>query len=170
MSEDELNWGDILGQVAFEEFLAYLSRYPVTDWNEYLPGCANSPLMEALLGEREDSRIIRYLIEHGADVNSGDPEDGISPIHFAALHNSPECLSYLLSVGADVNQPNFSDEPYRPIHHAAWNSNLDMIKVLVEHGADVNCQNEYGDTPFSIALHNDNFDIADYLRAHGACI
>lgn len=162
---DLTDWYSPLTKGTFEEFLAAVDRHPVADWNGLLCNCFDSALHTVIL-HREDENpmpFVRYLVEHGADVNL-PCDDGICPIHVAAMLANPECVSYLLRHGAFVNQPNHDDHPWRPIHPATWEPSPKVVQTLVRHGAFVDCRNEYGDTPLEIARRNGNEEIVSILE------
>lgn len=154
MKTSDPDWIFVLTKATFEEFLSFVERNPVADWNGYLPGSVD-PALQVVIVHREDNPIpfVRYLVEHGADVNK-PLDDGVRPIHAAAMRSSPDCLRYLLNHGAFVNQPNNDDDPWRPIHAAVWGGCSEIIETLVKHGAFVDSVNQYGNTPVSIAVEN----------------
>ena len=161
---DLRDWYTLLAKGSFEEFLAAVERRPVTDWNASLCNCRD-PALHTVILHREDENpmpFVRYLVEHGADVNL-PCDDGICPIHVAASNADPECLLYLLRQGAFVNQPNQDAHPWRPIHTAAWDGVPKVVKTLVHHGAFVDSLNEHGDTPLDIARRNGNEEIVAIL-------
>ena len=93
--------------------------------------------------------IVKYLVEHGADVN-GNNEGNLSVLHYAAEFGSLEMVKYLVEHGADVNGNNEGN--LSVLHSAAESGSLEMVKYLVEHGADINIGNG---------------TIFDYLFHHG---
>src|SRR5262245_59069672 len=52
-----------------------------------------------------DVRVVRQLLDNGADVNARDAE-GNTPLILASIYASPECLELLIEKGADVNSAN----------------------------------------------------------------
>ena len=52
-----------------------------------------------------DVRVVRQLLDNGADVNARDAE-GNTPLILASFYASPECLELLIEKGADVNSAN----------------------------------------------------------------
>lgn len=95
----------------------------------------NIPLILATELKRYDT--IKYIVEHGGNVNIKDPErDLITPLWLAVEKASVEIVKYLLEHGA---KPNDTDnEGTSPLMNAARNGNLDIIKLLIEHHANVN--------------------------------
>ncbi len=151
---NDTDWNPVLTEGTFKAFLSFVEQHPVTDWNKYLPGCFDPPLHTILVHRKDDPMpFVRYLVERGADVNK-PLDDGIRPIHAAAMRPTPNCLQYFLRLGALVNQTNFDDDPWRPIHAAAWAGCTETTRALVKLGAFVDSVNRYGDTPISIATGN----------------
>jgi ankyrin repeat protein len=50
------------------------------------------------------------------------------------------------------------------LHHAVNKGDFDLVETLVEKGADFNVQNEEGDTPLQIAIHEECYEIAELLK------
>ncbi|XP_031145778.1 ankyrin repeat domain-containing protein 53 isoform X1 [Sander lucioperca] len=48
------------------------------------------------------SLCLKYLLEHGADVNVSTTDSGTSPLHLAASEGLLDCTEILLQAGADV--------------------------------------------------------------------
>ncbi len=62
---------------------------------------ANAPLHAALAG-KEDSALVRLLLEHGADVNARAAL-GVTPLHTAASRGNAPLVALLLERGAKVD-------------------------------------------------------------------
>ena len=58
-----------------------------------------APISYAARGGNWD--MVKYLIELGADINSGVNEDGDNTLHYAVKENDVIMVRYLLDKGAD---------------------------------------------------------------------
>jgi len=102
--------------------------------------------------------IVKYLVEHGADVNK-ENKDGDTPLIIA--WQDEEIVKYLIEHGADINIEN--EYGNTPLIEAYERNNQNIIKYLIKHGADVNKKNKNGDTPLMKTRINDNKKIEEYL-------
>ncbi|RHZ63418.1 uncharacterized protein CDV56_102981 [Aspergillus thermomutatus] len=111
---------------------------------------------------KEDSTLVRYLVQYGADVNApadagccssggetGEylhewffdaqpdepPEELVYPIHCAASSGMPSRVEALLEAGADI-QARTSIYGSTPLHLAARTSGPEMVRFLLRNGAD----------------------------------
>ena len=87
------------------------------------------------IGQNSSLERVKYLIEHGADVNNQD-RFGWSALQSAAYNDDRDMVQYLVEQGADVNAK--SNLEKTALHYAAQNGNLKLVQYLIEHGADVN--------------------------------
>ncbi len=80
--------------------------------------------------------IVKYLLEHGGDVNKDTFSEGVL-LGFAASHDDLAFTEYLIEKGAAVNHamPRGGETP---LHNAAEADQQVSVKLLIEHGADVN--------------------------------
>ena len=94
--------------------------------------------------------IARLLVSHGADINSTEHHDGVTPLHLAAVHDRLEMVEYLLSERADVDavaRPEFGHGAERerrlravgmtPLQLAAREGHVAVVRRLLEAGACV---------------------------------
>jgi ankyrin repeat protein len=85
--------------------------------------------------------VVKYLIEHGADVNERNPFQG-TPLHQA---KSLEVVRCLVENKADVNITDSKGNT--PLHEMMCFLDVDAVKYMVEVGkADMNIKNHAGRT------------------------
>lgn len=63
------------------------------------------PLLKELINSitQNRSQEVKGLLEAGADPNGVEDSHGITPLHFAAIFNSPESAKLLITAGANPN-------------------------------------------------------------------
>jgi ankyrin repeat protein len=118
---------------------------------------------------------VKQLIDLDTDVNINS---GKTPLHCAVEWQNPECASFLLDSGADINGRNSSGET--PLRVAVETSHTlqiyapEVARILIERGADVNAQG-----PWNSILHealrsqksdSDDKELIELLKASGANI
>jgi len=105
-------------------------------------------------------QVVRFLIEHNADVNSQDSA-GWTLLYYPFADsdsgkgpNAPQMLAdvarLLLQHGAEANARD--NDGWTPLHVAAWCRNVEVARVLLEHGANVDERDNEGRTAFQFAL------------------
>jgi Ankyrin repeats (many copies)/Ankyrin repeats (3 copies) len=91
----------------------------------------NTPLAYASLdGDRNDARVARLLIAHGADPNSGDLW-GSTLLHRASRFGRIEIVRLLIEHGANVEAKDIWGET--PLDVASGEHREEIIKLLSEH-------------------------------------
>ncbi len=114
---------------------------------------------------------MRWLIEHGADIEARD-EYGKTPLH---SHARSWCghVELLIELGADVEAVDNNLET--PLFMATTSFHPNNVRILLARGAGVNVSNKSGKTPLQAALFRcSNIDIksmapiADMLLEAGA--
>lgn len=89
-----------------------------------------TPLQSAARQRRD--RMIKLLIELGADVNVGDP----TPLVAAVMRDHVPSIKALIEHGADMEKP--GQEDFKPLPLAIAEDKYEAAKVLMEAGANVN--------------------------------
>ena len=112
-----------------------------------------------------DPGRVRYLLGHGAHVNSVDGE-GYSPLINSVRFRFLDLAAYFASHKADVNQVDRSG--WTPLMYAAWDDNAAMVNMLLKHGAKLDVANSENLTAFAIAAQNAKIQAAQALVAAGA--
>ncbi|KAN0139154.1 hypothetical protein V8E53_003043 [Lactarius tabidus] len=118
---------------------------------------------------------MRWLLDHGADVNSRG--DSLwTPLYIAATFSLDlEVIQVLLEYNADTNlQDSAGETPLYGIineRHLLLDSEGDVVPIvrrLLEHGANPNIGNDYPSTPLHQASSRGLFEVARLLLTYGA--
>jgi ankyrin repeat protein len=129
--------------------------------------------------QRRDFFAVRYLVDHGADINAADDTRWYTALHFIAQPPEPLPLSTAIELSNQRNRmtvsgeiakilcsaksPSQPDMDYQdrdgntPLHHAAVlvsSEARDIVPLFLEFGSDVNMKNNRGQTPLHILCHN----------------
>ncbi len=125
------------------------------------------------------------LIKRGANVNAKERFGGQTALMWAAARRHPAMVKLLASKGADVNARaivrNFErhitvEQRYKnthtggltPLLYAARENCLGCVEALLQHRADIALPDPDGIAPLTLAMMNDNWDIAKHLVEAGA--
>ena len=93
--------------------------------------------------ERNESDVVRALIEEGVDVKSTQP-DGATALHWAAYWDQVQMAQRLITAGAEVDAKN--DLAITPLVLACRNGSDAMVQVLLRAGADARSVGQAGET------------------------
>lgn len=135
----------------------------------------NSLLIKSIEGG--DLRIVKLLVENGANIHDG----GDKVLHTAISQNHYEIAKYLVENGSkpaflyDFYGSKFhivkllmdygcNDDITKMLVTASYHGHLDTVKYLVENGADVHVDD---DKAFIYAVIESNIDVAKYLLQFG---
>lgn len=133
------------------------------------------PFVLAINGQHDSATVI-LMLDHCTNVNGksmlAPPGHGPfsemfeTPLTAAINRENLPLVQLLIQKGADVNQKGgLGNQP--PLNWAVGYG-IEFVKPLVENGADVNLGNDDGWTPLKVAIQNNLFDIAKFLKEHGA--
>ena len=78
--------------------------------------------------------IVKYLVEHGADIH----DDDYRAVCRASEYGHLNVVKYLVEHGADIHADYDAS-----LQWASQNGHLDIVKYLVEQGADIHADNDY---------------------------
>lgn len=105
-------------------------------------------------------KVIEFLINSGADINSYQSYLKETPLHRICARIKPkiEVIQLLLDRGADVKAENIAGKT--PIFYCNFSYSVELLNLLVKYGADVKHIDKYKNT----ILHDDylNYTIGTF--------
>jgi ankyrin repeat protein len=115
---------------------------------------------------------LEYLKKHvnAKNVNDRWKNDGTS-LAYAAYHNKPDCISYLLDCGANVNNVGLNNHTLLYYVMAGVGTRevnaIKCVKLLLDAGHEINDDHTIHN-PLHKAIYNQYYDIAFLLIDYGA--
>uniref|UniRef100_A0A0K6S734 Uncharacterized protein n=1 Tax=Chromera velia CCMP2878 TaxID=1169474 RepID=A0A0K6S734_9ALVE len=123
-------------------------------------------------------RIVKMLIEKGADPNGQAPRQGArpltgrgdmpTPLWSASTGGHTETVRALLDGGASVDLWTWRMGNGTPLYAASDNGHSEIVSLLLERGADVNLRKGINPTPLVAAAKMGHIDAVRILLQHGA--
>jgi uncharacterized protein len=111
--------------------------------------------------------MVRYLAEHGADINAAATNgSGYNALTGAVASGHTEIVKWLLQSGANANHR--YGPGYSPLLTAAANGHLEIVKLLFVHGADANAAADDGKSAMQLASERNHPEVAHYLQTIGS--
>ena len=106
-----------------------------------------------------DQKIIKYLVDHGADIYSKN-EDGETVLWIATRNGLFDLVKYFVEHGPEHN---FQDD-CKALQSAIQSRSLEIVKYFVQDcGVDKSCEDESGETALHHAVNVGVTDIVEYL-------
>ena len=140
-------------------------RHLVTGHSQDVNACGfhnmSTPLHWASL--RGHLEVVRYLLEHGANVKAQD-KDGSMPLHWASRKGRREVIRVLIQHKADANAQD--KNKLTPLHKASSRGCADSARFFLEHGVDVLAQDKNGWTPLHCAAFEGHVEVTRVLLDH----
>jgi len=110
--------------------------------------------------ENGNESQVKYLIEHGADINIRI-KDNITPFLKACESGNINLVKYLVKLGANIKIEDIYHNT--PIFYACSSGNDHLVKYLVKRGANINKTNIENETPLFNACLSGNIHLVKYL-------
>lgn len=115
-----------------------------------------------------DSKMVRLLLEHGANVNSRDTHHATTLVKIAsaaiAEERAVQIAQMLLNHGAEVESQ--EESGFTALMRACQRGNADMVRLLLQHGAKPDTKTNGGMDALFIARATGAEDIVQILENH----
>ncbi|ORX46187.1 ankyrin [Piromyces finnis] len=130
------------------------------------------PLFYAI--ENENIEAVNYLIQQGAEVNTGNRWNK-NPLNVAIQTENLAIIHSLVKYGAIVHVLSLNDGQHQvelkdipPLVLAIQTGNVDIVKCLIDSGAEVYTEYDAKDNPLINAVTYGNSQMVRYLLEHEA--
>jgi len=124
----------------------------------------DAPVADA--AKRGDLEAVRTLLRDGADVNAAQG-DGMTALHWSALHGSVEMMDVLLMAGATTSAMTRLGG-YTALHLASSNGNAGAVRRLLEAGSQADRPTSTGVRPLHLAAQAGSAGAITALLERGA--
>lgn len=113
----------------------------------------------------DDDAARKLIVKHEIDILDGE---ACTPLVWAAFHNRPQLLQWIIERGANVNHQDRNG--YCALHYAAQEKLADIAEILLNAGAATEMRDVYGNTPLWTAAFSARGDLSvvRLLARHGA--
>ncbi|XP_054768825.2 E3 ubiquitin-protein ligase MIB2-like [Lytechinus pictus] len=120
----------------------------------------DTPLADAV--HQDNQRIVKYMLERGADPNTTNTKGGRSPLHIATSKGNTQCLKLLLAKGANPNKQD--DVGDTPLHDAIRKTHKEITELLINaRNVDLKIKNKKGFNPLHHAALTNNAHATRHL-------
>jgi ankyrin repeat protein len=108
-------------------------------------------------------KIVRLLVEHGADPNSTSKMTGGSALLEAARFRNEGCVDVLLKLGASPRATDLLQA--NGVWMGALSGSATIVGEFIKRGADPGAPDKFGVTPLMVAATAGTVDVVDRLLA-----
>eukprot|EP01156_Anaeramoeba_ignava_P023398 Anaeramoba_ignava/c21512_g8_i2.p1 GENE.c21512_g8_i2~~c21512_g8_i2.p1 ORF type:complete len:1015 (+),score=296.89 c21512_g8_i2:22-3066(+) len=145
-----------------------LSSMNVKSFNEQRSN--QKPMIIYAIEEQCSLETIKFLVEHGADLNETDKMQR-NALHTAILnHVKIEVILYIIDKGVRIgaNDNKNSTPLHYAILHLEGNERKKVTGLMIRKGVEVNAKNNQNETPLHLACQQNEIQVIRNLISHGA--
>lgn len=111
----------------------------------------------------DDVEEVKFLLQHGSDVDARHPEEGGTALSAAALRGNLRMAKLLIENGADVQRANRDGNT--SLHVAAFLCRFDIVELLLESGAVIATENNRQQTSADVVSGEWNEGLASFYQS-----
>ena len=112
--------------------------------------------------------VVQELVLKNPELVTTCSADGYPPLGLACFFGHQPVAAFLLSAGAQVNQPSENRMQVMPLHAAVARMDVDIARLLLMAGADPNARQADDFTPLHGAAQNGQLEMVELLLEFGA--
>ncbi|XP_057328463.1 putative ankyrin repeat protein RF_0381 [Microplitis mediator] len=116
---------------------------------------------------QKNIKLIKKLVDAGADINVTSLDNNFTPLHLAVDGNDIELVKFLINQGANVNVK-VACSQRTPLEIAVSQSNDALIDLLLSNNADTNLSKNSNETALHLAVKLENLTLIKTLVEAGA--
>lgn len=132
-----------------------------------MPGGDSPPQEDIMqLARVGNIQAMEKLFEKGDFDATFTDDEGITPLHWAAINNQYAMVKFLIEKGADINKKG-GESVATPLQWAAQRSNYYTVNLLLQHGADPLISDAQGYNTLHISTFNGNVMLLTLLLHQG---
>ena len=113
--------------------------------------------------EAADLFMKTFIGPNVIDLDWLHEESGKRTIHFCSEGGDLSCVTTLISLGAQVDAYDSTENKKTALHYACSKGHIDVVDVLLSNGANVNAEDSAGYTPLFHACRNNFVDVGCLL-------
>lgn len=117
------------------------------------PSRPSTPATIFSAAQRGDNALITHLISTSRATANDRDEEGITPLHWAAINAHVPSCKLLLDMGAEIDALG-GDLVASPLQWAARNGHLYVMHLLLSHGADPSITDAQGFNALHLTVHS----------------
>jgi ankyrin repeat protein len=101
-------------------------------------------------------------LNDGAEIDSGDANDGLTALHWATYGGHDSVVDYICRHKGNINITNYFGST--PLQHACVMGHENIVRILLRHNVDTSIKDRDGYTPLDFALRNGHHTIVDLIK------
>jgi len=150
----------------FKKLNSILTKENINNYNKY----GLSPLHIAIYFD--NVKVIKYLFKRGANLNQKTKFNTnisfLTPLQLALNTSSCSSAHYLISIGGNVNAPDFMMN--RPIHTSLLRCSSSVSRLLIQKGAKIKVKTYYDGDPMHRAVRSGKLENVKLVHKAGGDI
>lgn len=129
---------------------------------------ANGTTVAACATMNDSVHILQWLDKQRVNVNKPRSSDKTTAFHFAAMHDSLQCVQWFVANGYSMSKQDGNGSAV--IHVACANGSMRVVRWMLDNGATLRDQCDIGQQPLHYAAGWGRAEMARFLLDRGAVV